>query len=157
RARRSRPLCEGSALRAARAARAIERLHYFTFDGMESTMTDLIAQLTQVSLGASVAGLVLAAFFYFRVKSLPEGTETMNMIGRYIREGAMAFLVREYKVLAVYAIVVFAFLFFAFRSEGTGLLAGGCFLLGAFLSLLSGFIGMKAATYANVRTSQAAR
>ncbi len=120
-------------------------------------MTDLIAQLTQVSLGASVLGLALAAFFYFRVKALPEGTDTMNMIARYIREGSMAFLMREYKVLAVYAIVVFLVLFFAFSSEGTGLLAGSCFLLGAFLSLFSGFIGMKAATFANVRTTQAAR
>jgi K(+)-stimulated pyrophosphate-energized sodium pump len=124
---------------------------------MESTMNELIGQLTLVSLGASVVGLVVAAFFYFRVKSLPEGTDTMNMIARYIREGSMAFLMREYKVLAVYAIVVFGFLFLAFRSEETGLLAGLCFLLGAFLSLFSGFIGMKAATYANVRTTQAAR
>lgn len=120
-------------------------------------MSDLIGQLTMVSLAASVVGLMVAVFFYFRVKGLPEGTDTMNMIARYIREGAMAFLMREYKVLAVYAIVVFAFLFFAFRSEGTGLLAGGCFLFGAFLSLFSGFIGMKAATFANVRTCQAAR
>ena len=49
-------------------------------------MTDLIARLTQVSLSASVLGLALAAFFYFRVKALPEGTDTMNMIARYIRE-----------------------------------------------------------------------
>jgi len=124
---------------------------------MESTMSDLIGQLTMVSLVASVVGLVVAMGFYFRVKSLPEGTDTMNMIARYIREGAMTFLVREYKVLAVYSVVVFAFLFFAFRGAGTGLLAGSCFLLGAFLSLFSGFIGMKAATYANVRTCQAAR
>jgi K(+)-stimulated pyrophosphate-energized sodium pump len=124
---------------------------------MESTMNDLIGQLTMVSLGASVLGVVIAIFFYFRVKSLPEGTDTMNMIARYIREGAMAFLMREYRVLAFYAIGVFAFLFFAFRGEGTGLLAGSCFLFGAFLSLFSGFIGMKAATFANVRTAQAAR
>ena len=120
-------------------------------------MSDLIGQLTMVSLAASVVGLIVAVFFYFRVKSLPEGTDTMNMIARYIREGSMAFLVREYKVLGVYAIAVFAFLFFAFRGEGTGLLAGGCFLFGAFLSLFSGFVGMKAATFANVRTCQAAR
>jgi len=120
-------------------------------------MSDLIGQLTMVSLVASVVGLVVAMGFYFRVKSLPEGTDTMNMIARYIREGSMTFLAREYKVLAVYAIAVFAFLFFAFRGEGTGLLAGSSFLLGAFLSLFSGFIGMKAATYANVRTCQAAR
>ncbi len=120
-------------------------------------MNSLIEQLTMAPLAASIVGLAVAAFFYFRVKSLPEGTETMNMIAKYIREGAMVFLMREYKVLAVYAIGVFAFLFFAFRGEGTGLLAGSCFLIGAFLSLFSGFIGMKAATYANVRTSQAAR
>jgi K(+)-stimulated pyrophosphate-energized sodium pump len=124
---------------------------------MESKMSDLIAQLTMAPLAASVVGLAVAAYFYFRVKSLPEGTDTMNMIAKYIREGSMAFLMREYKVLAVYTVAVFAFLFFAFRSEGTGLLAGLCFVLGAFLSLFSGFIGMKAATYANVRTSQAAR
>lgn len=120
-------------------------------------MNELTGQLTLVALGASVVGLVVAMFFYFRVKSLPEGTDTMNLIARYIREGAMTFLMREYKVLAVYAVGVFAFLFFAFRSEGTGLLAGSCFLLGAFLSLFSGFVGMKAATFANVRTKQSPR
>jgi K(+)-stimulated pyrophosphate-energized sodium pump len=120
-------------------------------------MNDLITQLTLLPLVASVIGLAAAAFFYFRVKSLPEGTDTMNTIARYIREGSMAFLMREYKVLAFYAVGVFGLLFVAFYSHGTGLLAGTCFLLGAFLSLFAGFIGMKAATYANVRTSQAAR
>ena len=120
-------------------------------------MNEMIGQLTAVSLGAGVLGLVVAVFFYFRVKGLPEGTDTMNMIGRYIREGSMAFLVREYKVLAIYSLAVFAFLFFAFQGQGTGLLAGFCFLFGAFLSLFSGFVGMKAATFANVRTCQAAR
>ena len=120
-------------------------------------MNDLIAQLTLIPLVASVIGLAAAAFFYFRVKSLPEGTDTMNLIAGYIREGAMAFLMREYKVLAFYSVAVFSLLFVAFYSHGTGLLAGSCFLLGAFLSLFSGFIGMKAATYANVRTTQAAR
>ncbi|MCP4036691.1 MAG: sodium-translocating pyrophosphatase [bacterium] len=120
-------------------------------------MNSLIEQLTMAPLAASVVGIAVAIFFYFRVKGLPEGTETMNMIAQYIREGAMAFLMREYKVLGFYAIGVFAFLFLAFRGEGTGLLAGSCFLFGAFLSLFSGFIGMRAATFANVRTSQAAR
>jgi len=120
-------------------------------------MSDLIAQLTFAPLAASVVGLAVAAYFYVRVKSLPEGTETMNLIGKYIREGAMAFLMREYKVLAVYSVAVFVLLFLAFDSQGTGFIAGFCFLLGAFLSLFSGFTGMKAATYANVRTSQAAR
>ncbi len=120
-------------------------------------MEELIAQLTMAPLAASAVGLAIAAFFYFRVKSLPEGTDTMNMIAGYIREGAMAFLGREYRVLAVYSVAVFGLLWLAFSGEGTGLIAGSCFLLGAFLSLFSGFIGMKAATFANVRTSECAR
>lgn len=96
-------------------------------------------------------GLVIAAFLYLRVKSQPAGNETMNRIAGYIREGSMAFLVREYKVLAVYSVVVGALLFFAL-----GAIAAASFILGAFLSLLAGFFGMKAATYANVRTTQAA-
>jgi vacuolar-type H(+)-translocating pyrophosphatase len=100
---------------------------------------------------AGVVGLVLAAVLYLRVKAQPAGNETMNRIAGYVREGAMAFLVREYKVLTVYAIVVGLALWYAL-----GGIAAGSFILGAFLSLLAGFFGMKAATYANVRTSQAA-
>jgi len=100
---------------------------------------------------AGVVGLVIALGLYFRVKSQPSGNETMNRIAGYIRAGALAFLVREYKVLSVYAVVV------ALALAGTlGAKAAGSFLLGAFLSLLAGFFGMKAATFANVRTTQAA-
>jgi K(+)-stimulated pyrophosphate-energized sodium pump len=99
-----------------------------------------------------VIGLFFAAFFFFRVKRLPEGNETMRRIAGYIREGSMAFLTRQYKVLAVYTVVVFVALTYAL-----GILAASSFVLGAFLSLLAGFIGMKGATYANVRTAEAAR
>lgn len=99
-----------------------------------------------------VLGLVVAAFFYFQVMRLGKGTETMERIAGYIREGAMAFLFRQYKVLAVYGVVVAALI-----GYGLGALAAAAFVLGAFLSLLAGFIGMKAATYANVKTTQAAR
>ena len=102
-------------------------------------------------LVAGAVGLVVALFFYFRVKRQPTGNETMNRIASYIREGAMAFLVREYKVLAIYSVVVAALLCY-----GLGAIAAASFVLGAFLSLLAGFFGMKAATYANVRTTQAA-
>ena len=96
--------------------------------------------------------LIVALALYFRIKSLPDGNETMNRIGTYVREGAMAFLTREYKVLFVYSLVVMGFL-----AVGLGAIAALSFLLGAFLSLLAGFFGMKAATYANVRTAQSAR
>jgi len=102
--------------------------------------------------GIGLVGLAFALFFFMRVKSLPDGNEAMNRIAQYIREGAMAFLMREYKVLSLYAIVVFGLL-----SWRLGVPAGVAFLLGAFLSLLAGFCGMKAATLANVRTAQAAR
>ncbi|MES2965328.1 MAG: sodium-translocating pyrophosphatase [Bdellovibrionota bacterium] len=102
-------------------------------------------------LVAGAVGLIIAILLYFRVKAQPDGNETMNRIAGYIREGAMAFLWREYKVLAVYAVVVGGILFWML-----GELAAGSFILGAFLSLLAGFCGMKAATYANVRTTQAA-
>ena len=62
---------------------------------------------------AGVIALVIAIALYLRVKSLPSGNETMNRIATYIREGSMAFLVREYKVLAVYAVVVGAALWYA--------------------------------------------
>ena len=101
-----------------------------------------------------LVGLVVALILYFRVKAQPAGNETMNRIATYVREGSMAFLVREYKVLSVYAVVVAGLLFFAFKENG--LIAAVSFILGAFLSLLAGFFGMKAATYANVRTTQAA-
>jgi len=101
---------------------------------------------------AGVFGLIIALGLYFRVKIQPAGNETMNRIASYIREGAMAFLVREYKVLTIYAVVVGV----AMGFSNLGWLAAACFVLGAFLSLLAGFFGMKAATYANVRTTQAA-
>lgn len=100
---------------------------------------------------AGVVGLVIAAVLYFRVKSQPAGNETMNRIAGYVREGSMAFLVREYKVLSAYCVIVAIALYFAL-----GPVASIWFLMGAFLSLLAGFCGMKAATYANVRTTQAA-
>ncbi len=104
---------------------------------------------------AGIIGLVIATALYFRVKRQPEGNETMNRIAGYIREGSMAFLVREYKVLAAYCLVVGTLMYFAFGPD-LGPQASLWFILGAFLSLLAGFIGMKAATFANVRTTQAA-
>lgn len=110
-----------------------------------------IESLLLTPLIAGVIGLIIAVGFYLRVIAAPAGNETMNRIAGYIREGAMAFLVREYKVLAIYSLVVGVAL-----ALTLGPISAVCFLLGAFLSLLAGFFGMKAATYANVRTTQAA-
>ncbi len=98
-----------------------------------------------------VLGLLMALGLYIKTKLLPNGNDTMNRIAGYIREGAMAFLFRQYKVLVVYCVVVAVVL-----GLSLGWDAAICFVLGAFLSLLAGFFGMKAATFANVKTAQAA-
>jgi K(+)-stimulated pyrophosphate-energized sodium pump len=114
-----------------------------------------VEELPVYAMGTGAVALVVAVMFYLRVKAQPEGNAQMARIARYIREGAMAFLAREYKVLALYAVVVSGGLFFMFGEHGA--LSAGAFVSGAFLSLLAGFFGMKAATYANVRTTEAAR
>jgi K(+)-stimulated pyrophosphate-energized sodium pump len=106
-------------------------------------------------MGMGAFALVIALVFYFRVKAQPEGNADMARIARYIREGAMAFLAREYKVLAIYSVVVSGALFVMFKENGG--ISASAFVSGAFLSLLAGFFGMKSATFANVRTTEAAR
>ncbi len=108
---------------------------------------------TKAPAAFGVLALVIAAALYMRIAALPEGNDTMKRIAGYIREGSMAFLAREYKVLAVYSVVVFCAMA---ATPSLGVIAGAWFLTGAFLSLLAGFIGMKAATLANVRTANAA-
>ncbi len=107
---------------------------------------------------ASVIALAFAAFFYARMKKEDEGTPTMRQIAQYVREGAMAYLKQQYKVV----IIVFAVLaaFFAVLAYGFGVQnpwVPFAFLTGGFFSGLAGFIGMKTATYASGRTANAAR
>ena len=99
-----------------------------------------------------IIALVVAAILLIRVKALPAGNDRMQEIGSYIREGSMAFLGREFKILGVYSIVVFIVLALAL-----GLPSGLAFLAGAGLSIVAGFVGMKSATWANIRTAQAAK
>jgi K(+)-stimulated pyrophosphate-energized sodium pump len=107
-------------------------------------------------LGALVA-LIVAFRFYRTVMSKPEGTERMIEIAQAVREGAMAYLKRQYRVVAI----VFAILFVIFLALAFGGLLSVyvpfVFLLGGFTSALTGYIGMRMATYASARTAQAAR
>ncbi|MGA1866956.1 MAG: sodium-translocating pyrophosphatase [bacterium] len=96
-------------------------------------------------------GLIVALFIYFYIKKQPPGTQLMQEISDAIHEGAMTFLAREYKALAIFIIVVFLLLFFKINKE-----TAICFVAGAFSSMFAGFFGMKAATRANVRTSYSA-
>src|SRR5262245_37643254 len=105
-----------------------------------------------VALVAGVAALFVAALLFYRVKALPAGNARMLEISGYIREGSMAFLGREFKILGVYSAVVFAVLALTMNIQ-----TASAFVFGALLSLLAGYSGMQAATLANVRTAQAAK
>ena len=107
---------------------------------------------------ASLLALLFAAIFYRQMKKEDEGTPTMRQIAQYVREGAMAYLKQQYKVV----IIVFVILavFFAILAYGFGVQnpwVPFAFLTGGFFSGLAGFIGMKTATYASGRTANAAR
>ena len=108
--------------------------------------------------GAALAGLY-ALLQAKKVMSFSEGTERMKQIAGAIREGANAYLQRQYKaVLPVFAVVFVLLLVIAFASGG-GMLSKFtpfAFLTGGVWSLLAGFIGMKIATHSNARTAQAA-
>ncbi|TFH01847.1 MAG: sodium-translocating pyrophosphatase [Calditrichales bacterium] len=106
-----------------------------------------------------VSGLLALGFAFWKstwIKKQNPGNERMQEIGLAVREGAMAFLAREYKVLSVFVIAVAILLFFGNYSQGTSLVAVS-FVVGAFCSALAGFFGMRVATLANTRTTQAAR
>ncbi len=107
---------------------------------------------------AGVLALVFALWKAQWVKGQDAGDEKMQTIAGHIQEGAMAFLSREYRVLAIFVVVVAALLAFSNASmESSHALIGLSFVLGAVASGLAGFFGMKIATLANVRTTSAAR
>jgi K(+)-stimulated pyrophosphate-energized sodium pump len=101
-----------------------------------------------------VIGFAIAIVIYNMIKVQPVGNEKMKEISEAIRGGAMAFLKREYSVLAVFIVLVF---FLIILAPSLGFNTALAFLGGALCSMLCGFIGMKAATHANVRTAEAAR
>lgn len=99
-----------------------------------------------------LVGLLFAIILYLWIRSRNAGTKIMQEISGVIHDGAMVFLKREYSILVIFIIVVFALL--AWRIQ---LQTALTFLGGACCSMLAGFIGMKAATRANVRTCAAAK
>ena len=105
-------------------------------------------------------GVIALLFTWWRsmwVAKQEVGTERMAGIAKHIRNGAMAFLTAEYKVLAIFVVAVFILLSVTANSETSSWLVGVSFILGAFSSALAGYIGMRVATNANVRTTNAAR
>ena len=105
---------------------------------------------------ASVLALIVAVGFYKKMMSSSEGNETMVEIAGHVREGAMAYLFRQYKVVTMVFIgllVIFAVLaYFGIQNPFVPI----AFLTGGFFSGLCGYIGMKTATHASARTAQGA-
>ena len=99
----------------------------------------------------SVVALLFAVYKAVYVSKAPTGNERMREIAAAIAEGANAFLMSEYRILAIFIVVLFA-LIAIFIDIGTAV----CFLLGALFSIAAGFFGMRVATRANVRTANAA-
>ncbi len=100
----------------------------------------------------AIIGLIFAGLSFMRMKKEGTGSELMQKIAASIHLGAMVYLKRQYTAIAVF-VVVLAIVLTLLISP----LTAGCFIVGALLSAAAGFIGMNAATMANVRTTHAAR
>ena len=101
----------------------------------------------------ALAALIVAFALTKWIGSVDEGTDRMKEISGFIREGAMAFLTREYKIMIIVIVVLFLLIGIGLRSWVTA----GLYVLGALLSVLAGYFGMNVATKGNVRTANAAR
>ncbi len=108
-------------------------------------------------LVAAIIALVFAGYKFYSVKKLPEGTDEMASISSKIRSGAMAYLKRQYKTVGIFFAVMFVILSVLAFFELLTPYVPFAFLTGGIFSGLSGFVGMKIATYANSRTANGAR
>ena len=107
---------------------------------------------------ASLVALAFAYIFFRQMMKEDEGTPTMKEIALYVRQGAMAYLKQQYKIVIIVFIVlaaVFAVLAYGFHIQNPWV--PFAFLTGGFFSGLAGFVGMRTATYASGRTANAAR
>ena len=107
-----------------------------------------------MSAGVGVLALIYAAFLVVKkIDTVVVTHDRMNEIASYIQEGAMAFLKREYRVLVIFSVVLALAITIGLKSYETAI----AFICGAFFSALAGYIGMRVATKANVRTAFAAK
>ena len=106
----------------------------------------------------SVIALIFAFYFYKKLLAEDEGTDKMKKIAAHVRVGAMAYLKQQYKVVGIVFIVIaviFAIMAYVLKIQNE--FVWFAFLTGGFFSGLSGFFGMKTATYASARTAWAAK
>ncbi|HMG82560.1 MAG TPA: sodium/proton-translocating pyrophosphatase, partial [Ferruginibacter sp.] len=117
-------------------------------------MTNLIYVIPAMG----IVGLLYTFIKFAWVSKQDAGNERMKEISTYIAEGAMAFLKAEYKILGYFVVIAALLLaIMGYSNPASSWTISLAFVLGAFFSALAGFIGMRVATKANVRTAQAAR
>ena len=105
-----------------------------------------------ITIAIGIVAVLYSLYLMSKIDKIEVTNERMKEIQGYISEGALAFLSREYRILVVFALVVFTLI-----SVFVGLTTGITYLFGAILSAIAGYLGMKAATSANARTAQAAQ
>ena len=123
------------------------------------------ADSLMIIMSCGALALITAAIFRILIGMRSAGTEKMQGIANQVRIGAMAFLQREYRIITIFVIAVAVLLYLFLDGGSSGLQTGawpkaytaGSFVVGALCSVLAGYIGMRTATAANVRTTQAAR
>ena len=114
-------------------------------------------QIGIMGMGAGILGLLIAFMLYRKVDSIEIENKKVATITARIQDGAMAFLMAEYRMLAVFIVVVAALLYAAGNEDnGLGMETMVAFVIGALCSVAAGFSGMQSATSANGRTAQAA-
>ncbi len=111
----------------------------------------MVVEFLLAAMGAGFLSLLFAAFLAYGVMVLPQGNEKMKSISAAIKEGAMAYLTRQYKTLVPVLLILILCIWL-----GVGMVPAGVFLAGVILSALSGYIGMMVSVNANVRTAKAA-
>jgi len=105
----------------------------------------------------SVIALGFAWFFFKQVMKEDEGNDTMKKIAKYVRDGAMAYLKQQYKIVVIFFIIItIVFSIMAYILKVQNPWVPFAFITGGFFSGLAGFFGMKTATYASARTANAA-
>jgi len=120
-------------------------------------MQKLVETAPILVLLCAIFALGYSIYQFYSVKRKPEGTSTMISIGAKIRQGAMAYLKRQYKTVSIFFIIMFVILCILAIAGSLTWFVPFAFLSGGFFSGLSGFVGMKIATYANTRTANGAR
>ena len=110
--------------------------------------------VTLFVLGGAALAIIYGIILIEKVIKLPSGNEKMQSIAKAIQEGAKAYLNRQYKTVAMVAAVLFIVIGFI---PSLGWMTAVAFIIGAFLSALTGYIGMNVSVRANVRTAEAAR